>query len=450
MKKLSVNPNGDINEIRKEYQSLKLRAGKTIDSFDLLFWIVHPVLTLAVTVFFAFRTLDLRQTLIAAVVYGYIPGVIASAVVTGLLDLAIGKRCRDYLESRRLTSSWYQKYQYLRSYIADYDEAEKLSLEEERRVRLQPVRDEVKRICNQVEEVNNHIRSSENTIWRKRKWYPEYREYEGNIETCISKLEDLREKGQLAKAKFGLLAEEMSYEFNSLFGQISNSRLRCHSVLGKMQGMKDWTPPVRTRTRAERDSTTTEVRRPRVSSRQTTIQQPVVVTPPQPPKRRVLTRQLKKIPLEDYLGAAMAKMTIGELGEVVALHYEIRRVEAETGVSFHGTVSRVSEHTDSVGYDIESFSQGEKVFIEVKSTSGSFWTDFYLSANERQVMNKLDEKYWLYRIFDLSKEDGSAKLSIFRGKAEIDASFELEAANYKFSPKTTSNGNGTLSYETLH
>ncbi len=103
-------------------------------------------------------------------------------------------------------------------------------------------------------------------------------------------------------------------------------------------------------------------------------------------------------------------MSIGELGEVVALHYEIRRVESETGFSSVGKVMRVSEQTDSAGYDIESFSQGDKVFIEVKSTSGGFWTDFFLTANEERVMKNLGEKYWLYRIFELSKDDGSAKL----------------------------------------
>ncbi len=140
------------------------------------------------------------------------------------------------------------------------------------------------------------------------------------------------------------------------------------------------------------------------------IKELVVVLPPEPPKRRVLKRELKKIPFEDYVGVAKAKMSIGELGEVVALHYEIRRVESETGFSSVGKVMRVSEQTDSAGYDIESFSQGDKVFIEVKSTSGGFWTDFFLTANEERVMKNLGEKYWLYRIFELSKDDGSAKL----------------------------------------
>lgn len=466
MKGLSINPDADINEIRKEYRSLKPRAEKRIDSFESLWLIVHTILTIAVTTFVGFRTLDIWSTLLAAVAYGYIPGFIASAIVAGLLHLVVGNRFARYLENRRLTSTWYQRYQYLSAYIPEYEEAEKLRLAEEKRIRLQPVRDEVQRIRDKVKKIEEVIKTAENIIWRKRKWYSEYREYEDAIEECVPMLDDLEGQGQMARARFSQLAEEASYEFYALFRHITALKQRCHSVLSKMQGMKDWIPPVQTRTSSRTNgnasipnSHSTRTRpisqSPPAPSPVTSnpigseVRQPVVVTPPQPPKRRVLNRELKKIPFEDYVGAAKAKMTIGELGEIVVLHYEIRRVEAEIGASSFGKVTRVSEHTDSLGYDIESFSENDKVFIEVKSTSGGFWTDFFLSANERRVMNNLGEKYWLYRIFALSKEDGSAKLSIFRGKAEIDASFELEAANYKMNPKTNSTGNGTLPFETL-
>lgn len=466
MGRLSINQDVTISEIRTEYRSLKWRAEKKIDSFESLLWIVHSILSVGVIVLVALRTHDLGQTFLAAVIYGYIPGLFASMIVTGLLHLAIGKRFGHYLENRRLESSWYQRYQYLKDYIPAYDEAEKLRLAEEKRVRLQPVRNAVQQIRDNVEKANEVIRTAENILWRKRKWYREYREYEKGIEGCIPGLEELEREGQLARAKFGPLAEEASYEFYNLFRKISDSEQRCRSLLLKIQGMKDWTPPVRTyaprnAVSESGNSVPRPSRNPSIgntpqsptpsiipnTSHISEIKEPVVVLPPEPPKRRVLNRELKKIPFEDYVGAAKAKMSIGELGEVVALHYEIRRVESETGFSSVGKVTRVSEQTDSAGYDIESFSQGDKVFIEVKSTSGGFWTDFFLTANEERVMKNLGEKYWLYRIFELSKDDSSAKLSIFRGTAEIDASFELEAANYKFNPK--SNVNGTLPFERL-
>ncbi len=128
----------------------------------------------------------------------------------------------------------------------------------------------------------------------------------------------------------------------------------------------------------------------------------------------MLNKKLKKIPFEDYVGAALAKMEIGQLGEVLVMHYEIRRVQEEGARYGAQLVQRVSEESDSYGYDIESFSQGKKVYIEVKSTSGPFETDFFLSANEQKVMNDFEEKYWLYRVFELSKENNTAKLSIFR------------------------------------
>ena len=327
MKGLSINPDTDIKEIRKEYRSLKWRAEERIDSFESLMWIVHPILTLGVTIFFAFRTRDVGQIFLAALAYGYIPGMIASMIVTGLLHLAIGKRFGNYLENRRLISSWYQRYEYLRSYIPDNDGAERIRLAEEKRILLQPVRTEIRRIRGEVEKIEQVVKASENIIWRKRKWYSEYREYEIAAKECLPRLEDLENQGQLTRARFGELAEEASYEFYSLFRHISGLRQRCQSVLTKMTSMKDWIPVIQTRTTPVRDSSSTDARPPRVPTpspdaapfhrpppfidqvQPTVVQQPVVVAPPQPPKRRVLNRELKKIPFEDYVGAAKAKMT---------------------------------------------------------------------------------------------------------------------------------------------
>jgi len=476
MNGLSIKQDSDINESRKEYQSLKWRAEKKIDTFDYLFWIVHLLLILAVTTFVGFRTYNISLTILAALASGYIPGMIVSVIVTLLLDHAIGKRFERYLDNRRLTSTWYQRFEYLSTFIPEYEEAEKIRLAEEKRVqlqrlaeekriRLQPVSNEIQRISDEVEKIEEVIKASENVIWRKRKWYAEYREYEDAIEECIPMLDDFESQGRLVKTKFAQLAEEVSYEFYALSRKISGLKQRCQSVLAKMQGMKDWTPPVQTRSSSRTARNTITFPSTPIPTRPSDqllplpslvtsnsalseVQQPVVVSPPQPPKRREFNA-LKKIPFEDYVGMAKAKMAIGELGEIVVLHYELRRVEEETGLPSLGMVVRVSEQSDNLGYDIESFSEDDKVYIEVKSTSGGFWKDFFLSANERRMMDKLEERYWLYRIFDLSKEDGSAKLSIFRGKAEIEATFELEPTNYKFVAKNDFTGESTLPFEEL-
>lgn len=476
MNGLSINLPTDINEIRKEHRSLELRAKKKIDlSFDSLFGVTHLTLTAAVTIFFAITTRDIGQTIVVFFAYIYIPGMIASAIVAGLLSFAVGERLERYLENRRVISPWYERYQYLDTYLSEYDTAENLRLAEERRIqlqklaeekqiRLQPVSNEIQLIRNEVNKIEEVITVSENVIWRKRKWYSEYRKYEDAIGECIPKLEDFRSQSQLIRAKFGQLAEEVSYEFDVLSRRISLLTQRCQSVLEKMESMKDWTPPIQTRSPSRRPTIfstvqSTETRTTGQPSQVQTffssdiedneIKQPVVVPMPQPPKPRELNRKLENIPFANYIGAAEAMMKIGEIGEIIVLHYELKRVEEETGLPSLGKVIRVSEESNRFGYDIESFSEDNKVFIEVKSTSGEFWKDFFLSENERRAMENLGERYWLYRIFELSKEDGSAKLSIFRGKAEIEATFELEATNYKFVAKTDFTDEHTLPFEAL-
>jgi len=462
MKGLSIKSDDNIEGIRKEYESLKWRATSEIDSSESLLWIVHSILTVIVIIIVAVKTHSIVSTFVAAVGYGYLPGLIASLIVSGILDAIVGERFERYLKNRRLTRTWYQRYLELGEQIADHDEAKKVRLEQERRheaeakrLRLLPLHNAIWEINVQLREYETLVRDLDYFFRRKKKWYSEYRPFEENIDQCVERLSDLVSESQRLEEKFEALARESPTSFPYLFNSIFLTQANFKSLLAKMQSMKNWTPPIRTATPKStvREPTTPPSQPPRMSASRSTIvesersekeydfslpnniKQPIVVMPPAPPKRRILNRQLKKIPFQDYVGAAQAKMTIGELGEVVVLHYEVRRVQEESGRFGTHRVRRVSEESDSFGYDIESFSQGEKVYIEVKSTSGPFWTDFFLTANERNVMKELGEKYWLYRIFELSKEDGSAKLSVFRGKSEIDLSFEMEAANFKITPK---------------
>ena len=462
MKGLSINPDQDIRQIRKEFNSLETRANQKVDSWNVIFLCVHPVWTLAVVTYVAATSHDIWLAFFAVICSIYIPGIVVSTLLSGILDWAFGKRIERYVYEQRTTRRWYERYLYLRDYLAAFDEEERLRVEEERRdqaeakrVRLLPVRDAIQQIRSQLTIGSESLNTLEATYRRKQKWYPEYRSDEEAIAAALERLGSLKDQTNIVQAKFGDVAEEVSGELLGLSISISTLGKRCESLLEKMKLMRDWTPPSRTSrttiqsgpTRENRDAnlqgTHTPINSDTIEPRPGVVQAspriivPLaeVVVPPPPPKRRVLNRELKKIPFEDYVGRAAAQMATGDLGEIVALHYEIRRVEAEMGFPATGVVRRVSAETDTLGYDIESFSQGEKVFVEVKSTTGSFWSDFFLSSNEREVMERLGERYWLYRIFELSKIDASAKLSIFRGKTEIEASFELEPVSFRLKGK---------------
>lgn len=162
---------------------------------------------------------------------------------------------------------------------------------------------------------------------------------------------------------------------------------------------------------------------------------PEIVEPPPPIKRRELNKILPKMSFDEYMGAARNNMNIGEIGEIIVLHYEISRVLNEMGVEASKKVMRVSESSDSYGYDIKSLSSNGSVFIEVKSTRNNFDSEMYFTENERSVMEREEDNYWLYRVFEISIEDETAKLSIFRGRDEIVKQFNLEPIRYKLVQK---------------
>lgn len=466
MNQLSLNQVENVEGIREEYESLRKRTGRLSDLPSYVYLSIHIIFATYVTLTAAITTNRIGTTILVAILSATYPGFLVSGLVFLIVYGLFGGILERYLERRRLVRSWYQRYLYLKNYIEDYDEAERLRKEEQKRIEaeakrvwLLPLHNAIREFHVQLREYDELVSDLDEFFRRKKKWYSEYRPFEQNINQCVERLNDLEGEGRRLEEKLVDLARESPTSFPYLFESISRTRRKFEWLLEKMQSMKNWTPPigstspqatVRLLTGSGTQPPKTPKSRATIAESEaleneydfsfpTDIKQPIVVVPPSPPKRRVQNRRLKKIPFEDYVGAAKAKMTIGELGEVVVLHYEIRRVDEESGRYGAHRVRRVSEESDSFGYDIESFSQGEKVFIEVKSTSGPFWTDFILTANERNVMKELGDKYWLYRIFELSQEDGSAKLSIFRGRFEIENSFDLEPSNYKLKPKSQPN-----------
>lgn len=383
---------------------------------------------------------------------------IVSAIVAGLLYLPVVRPLMRHLEREKPNTKWYARYLELDKFILEYDKEQA----EQKRLRLLPVRSEIDKLRQEVSLVSNVVEPLWDYFRLKRRWYSSYASDQDKVLESVARLSEIEEAANLIRARFIAVAEEASYEFHSLFHSISAAQRRCQNVLNKLNTLVGWSPPTRRPTapaaNANRNIRETTVRA--AGNREvatptpvTEIQSPTdrpeipvprVVIPPPPPKRRVLNRQLSPVPLNDYAGADRARMDIGDLGEIIALHYELRRVEAETQQPAKGKVIRVSQDVGNLGYDIQSISQGQKVFIEVKSTNGDFWRDFFLSANELAVMRRLGEYYWLYRIHELSRDDGSAKISIFRGCKEIETSFEFEPTNYKFVGRDTNEIHGTL------
>lgn len=108
--------------------------------------------------------------------------------------------------------------------------------------------------------------------------------------------------------------------------------------------------------------------------------------------------------LEDLLVQLDRNNATGNAGEAAAMKFEANRLR-DAGCPDPKTYVRHVALTDvGRGYDIESTWPGHERCIEVKSTTRQ-GSDIYLSANELEVLEKLADKAWLYRV--LVKADGS-------------------------------------------
>lgn len=107
----------------------------------------------------------------------------------------------------------------------------------------------------------------------------------------------------------------------------------------------------------------------------------------------------------DYEKKAKSNAKNGLLGESLVMSYEQNRLISIGREDLAKRVNWVSRIDDSTGYDIVSFdidddgNEKEK-YIEVK-TSEANDNVFYVSANEINVMSKLKDQYFIYRVFNV-------------------------------------------------
>lgn len=131
------------------------------------------------------------------------------------------------------------------------------------------------------------------------------------------------------------------------------------------------------------------------------------------------------------------RIQVGEAGEEIVVTYEKQKLEGLKLDKLALQVDRVSiSQGDGLGYDIISFDEnGSQIYIEVKTTTKNEYEPIFFTPNELQVMNELKEKYYVYRIYDLSFDSEKFELNIYKGE-EIPNIFKLEASQFKARLKT--------------
>lgn len=119
----------------------------------------------------------------------------------------------------------------------------------------------------------------------------------------------------------------------------------------------------------------------------------------------------------NYLKKQINDSKLGLAGEKMVFEFERARLIDEDKKDLANKI----EHTslvkgDGLGYDILSFdTSGNEKYIEVKTTTGSPKTPFYISDNEIQFSKLHSSNYTLYRVYNFDSTKNTASLYIIDG-----------------------------------
>ena len=122
---------------------------------------------------------------------------------------------------------------------------------------------------------------------------------------------------------------------------------------------------------------------------------------------------------------------IGDLGEIWILKYEKDFLQKNGKAKLAEKVIHSSKNKgDGLGYDILSYDlNGEKKYIEVKTTKGKKNTTFYISRNELERSKIEKDNYFLYRVYEFNEEIESGKILKIKGDltkiCEIPVNFKV-------------------------
>lgn len=112
----------------------------------------------------------------------------------------------------------------------------------------------------------------------------------------------------------------------------------------------------------------------------------------------------------NYIELHKFLIKIGELGEKYVYEQERKRL-LKINSTFADMVDSTPANNPQNGFDILSYTEtGNKIFIEVKTTTDSANTPFYMSAHELDIAKKLWQSganYQIHRVYNIMDEDDS-------------------------------------------
>ena len=122
---------------------------------------------------------------------------------------------------------------------------------------------------------------------------------------------------------------------------------------------------------------------------------------------------------------------LGLAGELQVLKYEQEYLESQGRSDLAAQVRHASQlDGDGLGYDILSYNSDESIkYIEVKTTTGSARSAFYITDNEIQFSEQLSSNYYLYRVYEFDSSTNTGKFFVQAGA--VNSSFDLLPIQYR-------------------
>ena len=118
----------------------------------------------------------------------------------------------------------------------------------------------------------------------------------------------------------------------------------------------------------------------------------------------------------DYVEKQKINKRLGNFGEQLVFKYEQEKLKSLGSIK---EPKYTALENDGAGYDILSYNEAdEEIYIEVKTTSQSCETAFFITIGELKKSIESKEKYRLYRVYDYAEETDTAKFREQKGSLE--------------------------------
>lgn len=138
----------------------------------------------------------------------------------------------------------------------------------------------------------------------------------------------------------------------------------------------------------------------------------------------------RKLSLEELEAQLARQREIGGIGEAVAFRHECDRLRSCGCDNPTAHVEELSKADVGAGYDLRSKFNGEKRFIEVKSSVNTN-ESFFLSENERITLTELGEEAYIYLVQVDQSDRNNSKVIEEIPNPMADTRLALEPVAYK-------------------